>query len=558
MNHNKISSMLLLNVDRISKSFGTQKLFENVSFKIYPEDRIGIVGANGAGKSTLIRILAGLESPDEGIVTPYTTISYVGQQDDGVPEIESDFSVSEDTRLAGFLKVDPGSLHPNMSGGEKARSRFAMHFDSSSGLLFADEPTSNMDQDSAQIVEDELDAFMGALVLISHDRSMLDRLCTSIIEISEETVQFFTGNYSDYRRQKEEQKSREWFEYESYVDERNRLEKRIVERKEHMQGIKKTPSRMGNSEARLHKRGSTGIQKKLNQSIDGLETRLNKLEKKDRPTHDPQVKMAIDPPRNPVAKLLVQCRELSVGFGKRILIDQGAFVIPNGSRTALMGPNGSGKTTLVNMITSDDNQLRIAPGVQFGYFKQDFSILDENKTVLDNVMVDSTKPEFQVRSILFRLLITHEDIFKKVSCLSGGEKVKVSIAKLLVSDANFLILDEPTNYLDIYAMEALEAVLCHYTGTLLIISHDSKFVENVAERLIIIENKTLKCYEGNLKDYRQALLEASHPAQKADNLNETLINMRLADIASKIAQCRDEMKRLELEADYQALLTQKS
>ncbi|NLU33192.1 MAG: ABC-F type ribosomal protection protein [Clostridiaceae bacterium] len=546
---------LVLQADNIGKSYGEQQLFKSLSLKIYSGERIGITGPNGAGKSTLLKILAGMESPDEGSVRIYTSFSYLRQQDDGVPESMVPIPhANGKQRLAGMLGMDTYTHHAHLSGGERAKARFIQAFDPDAGILFIDEPTSNLDMESAEVIQKELEAYKGALLLVSHDRELLDRLCDSIIEIMNGKARLFTGNYTRYVQQREAEFQRQVFEYESYIKERERLRERILERKSNMRSVRKAPSRMGNSEARLHKMKKTSIQKKLNQAIDQLETRLEKLEKKDRPMELPQVAIKIDPPGNPVSSKAVRAKNLYVGFNGRKLIDNASFEIPTGKRTALLGKNGSGKTTLANLIAERDSRISIAPGVQFGYFRQDFSILDESRTILENVMEGSEKPEHMVRGVLARLLIPAGHVNKKVFFISGGEKVKVSIARLLVSQANFIILDEPTNYLDVFSMEALESVLRDYSGTLLLISHDRKFVGSIAQRLLIIEGNHIKTFEGSLKDYQERQKAGNDQDHAGSSLEDTIRQMKMAELSARISACSDESLKKELEAQYEALL----
>lgn len=544
---------LVLQADHISKSYGEQQLFKSLSLKIYSGERIGITGPNGAGKSTLLKVLAGIESPDEGSVMVYTSFSFLKQQDDGVPEsMNPGVPAGRNLRLMSLLNWDRNGHHAYFSGGEKAKARFLQAFDPYCGILFADEPTSNLDMASAEIIQKELKSYKGTLFLVSHDRELLDGLCNTILEIMNGEVRIFAGNYTQYIRQREADLQRQAFEYASYIKERERLMERILERKANLRTVRKAPSRMGNSEARLHKRSFTDTQKKLNQHIEQLETRLEKLENKDRPLELPQVAIRIEPPDNPVSTKAVRARNLNIGFNDRRLITNACFEIPTGKRTALLGKNGSGKTTLANLIAERDSRLSIAPGVEFGYFKQDFSILDESRTILENVMEESVKPEHEVRGVLARLLIPASHVGKPISVISGGEKVKVSIAKLLVSQANFIILDEPTNYLDIFSLEALEKVLKDYAGTLLLVSHDRKFVENIAQRLLIIEGNHLKTFEGSLKDYEESLKKKED--QAASSLEETIRQMKMAELSARILSCKDEHMKQELEAQYQALI----
>ncbi len=472
--------MLILKCDKITKAFGDRTLFENVSFEIHAGDRIGLVGTNGSGKSTLLKLLSGEERPDSGSIRCYTPLSFLRQQDDGVPEAGDD----------------------NLSGGEKAQLRFVMSYDDASGILLADEPTSNLDMEGTRYIEKELSDFRGSLVLVSHDRHLMNRLVNRIFELSNGQLTVYNGNYSDYVEQREARFARSEFEYQAYVKEKKRLEDRLTERRDNAGKVKKAPSRMGNSEARLHKRGFTEVQKKLRQGVTSMESRLERLEKKERPTRT-EVKLSLAPPRNPVASVAVRGDALTLGFDGNKLLEDTSFIIPTGLRTALMGANGTGKTTLAERIRTGHESLRIAPGVIIGYFSQSFSLLDENKTLLQNVMEVSTKPEHEVRTVLARLLIKGEDVHKKVAVLSGGEKVKTSLARLLVSQANLIILDEPTNYLDVYSLEALEGVLQDYTGTLLLISHDYSFINNTAQRLLLLENSKITTFEGTLTEYEE-------------------------------------------------------
>lgn len=550
---------LVLNADKISKNYGDRKIFESFSLKFYSGDRVGITGPNGAGKTTLLKVLAGLEQPDAGTVKTYTSLSFLRQQDDGVPEASAPLSQNNlSARIAGCLEFDTQDCHANLSGGEKAKVRFIQGFDPACGLLIADEPTSNLDLESVTIIRKELENFSGTLLIVSHDRDLLDGLCHTMIEIANGEVHVYAGNYSDYVRQRDALHDRQSFEYEAYVGERSRLKNRINERAKHMKEVKKTPSRMGNSEARLHKRGSTGIQKKLNQSIDQLESRLEKLDRKERPNNQPQVSIKIEPSEKPVSSRIVRADSLSLSFNGKELFINALFEIPTGERTAVLGRNGSGKTTLANLISNHDARLVIAPGVQIGYFMQDFSILDEHLTVIENIMELSDKPEHEVRGILARLLISADNIGKKVCLISGGEKVKVSIAKLLVSKSNFIILDEPTNYLDVFSMEALEKVLCDYSGTLLLISHDRKFIENIAQRLLIIEGGSIKTYEGSLKEYSENQKRKPGLKKNMTLLEETILQMNLAELSAKIYSCTDETRRRQLENQYHDLLNEKN
>lgn len=538
--------MLVLQACSIKKSYGDRVIVQVEDLKIYHGEKIGIVGANGAGKTTLLELLAGRLSPDEGRLELRTRISYIGQE--GGPGSDPDRKLAREFRVGG---VD-GDV---ASGGEKTRLKIAADFDESAGILFADEPTANLDLDGIRLLEDKLAVFRGAMLLISHDREFLDRLCSKIIEIRDAGLQVFQGNYSDYLRQREAAFERQLFEYRQYVSEKKRLQETLVERRGNVKKIRKAPKRMGNSEARLHRRRSTEIQEKLDKTVKAMETRLEKLEIKEKPRALPQVKININQVGDPIARTVVAGEDINLYFGGRCIFREACFEIPRGRKTALVGANGSGKTTLANMIVGEAPGIRLAPGVITGYFNQELARnLNLRDTVLESVLKNSVQPESMVRTVLARFLFRGGDVYKKVAMLSGGEKVKLSLAKILTGGSNFIILDEPTNYLDIISMEALEAVLREYEGTMLIISHDRKFLNNVSDRVLLIENNAIKTYEGQLDEYSTDSKVA--PAVKEQEIEDMVVRLKLSELAGKIAGCRDEQERSRLDREYRLLLSQ--
>lgn len=536
--------MLVLQACNIKKSYGDKVIVQFDDLKIYYGDRIGIVGVNGAGKTTLLDILAGRLDPDEGRLELRAGLSYIAQEEVA--------GTDPDRKLARELRVSSvgGAV---ASGGEKTRLKIAASFDENAGILFADEPTANLDLDGIRVLEEKLAVFRGAMLLVSHDREFLDRFCSRIIEIRDAVLQVFQGNYSDYLRQREAVFQRQIFAYRQYVSEKKRLQETLVERRGNVKKVRKAPKRMGNSEARLHKRGSAEIQKKLNKTVKSIETRLEKLEVKEKPRSLPQIRININRPDAPVARVVAAGKDIDLYFGNRCIFNKACFEILRDRRTALVGANGSGKTTLANMIVSGAAGIRLAPGTVIGYFHQDLAgNLDYRGTVLENVMKGSAQPESLVRTILARFLFKGGDVYKKVARLSGGEKVKLSLAKILTGNANFIILDEPTNYLDIISMEALESVLHDYKGTMLIISHDRKFLNNVSDRVLLIEKCAIKTYEGHLEDYFSE--SSAGPESREKEMEEMVLRLKLSELAGKIAGCRDEEERTRLDEEYRQML----
>ena len=271
------------------------------------------------------------------------------------------------------------------------------------------------------------------------------------------------------------------------------------------------------------------------------------------------IKMEFRLMNSPVSQVLIRGENITLRFGRRLLFDNLNFEVAKGSKTALVGKNGTGKTTLLKMIISGHPQIKVADGVRIGYFSQELDILDPGESILDNIMKSSYQPEWIVRTILARLLFKRDDVYKKVGLLSGGERVKASLAKLLVSEANLLILDEPTNYLDVFSMEALQTVLAEYEGTILLVTHDRWLIDNVAERIIVIENCKARTLQETYTQYlsrKDNSNNEQHP-NDSDNLKEreTILRMRMAEITGRLTIPEND-NTAELEAELEQIVDQ--
>lgn len=534
--------MLILEAGNIKKYYRDRLIIEFEQLKIYSGDKIGIVGQNGSGKTTLMNILSKEIEPDEGFVKQFCDIAYIRQF--------SDENISAHRRLLKEFNLSDKAHQDAFSGGERARIKIANAFNSENIMVFADEPTANLDYKGIELFSRKLSQ-VDSFLLISHDRNLLDSLCNRIIEIRDGKLKSYNGNFSFYKKQSEIEREQVLAEYDNYISEKSSLEAAIAERQGKWQSMRKAPKRMGNSEARLHKRKTTEKQKKIHKSINIMETRLEKLEVKEKPKELPKIKLDFSLTNPPENKIVISANGLSFGYGSRKLFDKASFTVPNGTKTALWGENGTGKSTLLNLIYQNTNEnIRIVPKAKIGYFYQGFENLDYNKTVLENVMRDSIQTQTVVRTILARLLIRTDDVYKEVKCLSGGERIKVSFAKLFVSDANILLLDEPTNYLDMLSIEALESVLSDYEGTVLFVSHDSSFVNSVADRLFIFDNQTITGFEGTLEDYN--LSRQKTQVKVKSETEKMLLKMRIAEIVSKLSNPNADKEALERE--YQLLI----
>ncbi|WP_034328846.1 ribosomal protection-like ABC-F family protein [Alkaliphilus transvaalensis] len=538
--------MLLLEGIKIKKYFGDRLILEVEDFKIYATDRIGIVGANGVGKTTLLKILCQEIKPDEGVINLLGSLSYITQlQEPKVKEISKE--------LASKFGVK-SQYEETMSGGEKTRFKLAQALTSHSHLLCGDEPTSNLDLEGIALLESSLEKFKGGLLLVSHDRHLLNRVCNKILEVKDGKIKIYHGNYDDYLLQMKLEEERAQFQYHQYIKEKTRLEEALEETKGKSKKIKKTPKRMGNSEARLHKMGNQKAKANFDKVAKGIKSRIEQLEVKEKPKEQVSIKLDLQAGDKLYSKVLVQGEKVNKAFGDRIIFNDAAFTIVNGKKIALVGPNGCGKTTLLKMIIEEETSIKRAKGAKIGYFSQDIKNLDMKKSLLINLLETSIYNETFVRILLSRMLFTKEDLNKKVHLLSGGERVKASLLKILLQDFNLLILDEPTNYLDIKSLEVIEETLKEYDRSLLFVSHDRKLIESVANQIMTIDHQKIKVFNGGYQEFLKTK-NKQLDFNKKELQEELLISQnKLSEILGKLS-LPDKKGNLEaLDQEYHRLI----
>lgn len=534
--------MLVLEAGNIKKFYGERLIIEFEELKIYSGDKIGIVGQNGSGKTTLMDILSRESEPDEGFIKHYCGVSYIRQFSDETADAEQ--------RILKEFNVAHKTHQKVLSGGEHTRIKIANALAKGNLLVFADEPTTNLDYKGIELLRQKLSG-METFLLVSHDRNLLNSLCNKIIEIRDGRMKLYNGNYSFYKQQNHLEFEQAEQDYEKYVGEKANLEAAISDRRGKSKAMKKTPSRMGNSEARLHKRETTEKQKKINNAVNSMKTRLEKLEMKEKPKELTKIKLDFSLTNPPENKIVISAEKLRFSYGSRVIFEDAGFKIYKGSKTALWGENGTGKTTLLNLVNENSRgDIYTVPRARIGYFHQGLESLEYDKSVLENVMKDSIQTETTARTILARLLISGHNVYKKAEMLSGGERIKVSFAKIFVSDANVLLLDEPTNYLDMKSLEALESVLRDYEGTVVFVSHDREFVNSVATRLFVLENHKVTEFEGSLAEFELGRQKKKMEVEK--EMESMALKMKIADVVAKLSWTGTDKEALEEE--YELLI----
>ncbi|MFO3702644.1 Vga family ABC-F type ribosomal protection protein [Staphylococcus felis] len=506
-----VQDRLLLNIDRL---------------QIYQNDRIGLVGKNGSGKTTLLHILDKKSFPEEGTVTQYSRCELIPQ-----------------------LKY----METTKSGGEVTQKYIQQSLVKKPELLLADEPTTNLDTNYIESLERKLKDWHGAFIIVSHDRAFLDALCTTIWEIKDGDLIEYKGNYSDYIEQKELEGRQAQLAYEKYEKKKEQLEEAVKLKEEKANRATKKPKNLSSSEARLKgaKTYFANKQKKLQKTAKSLETRVDKLEKVERTKELPSLKMDILNSENFKNRIILRVEDVSGVIEERILWKAANFNVRGGDKLAIIGSNGTGKTTFIKKILQDKPGISLSPSVKIGYFSQNLDILELDKTILENVQSSSRQNETFIRTILARMHFFRDDVHKPVNVLSGGERVKVALVKVFLSNVNTLVLDEPTNFLDMEAIEAFESLLEEYEGSVIFVSHDRKFIEKIATRIMIIDNKEIKIFEGTYSQFKDR--KAKEETRDEKENKKLLLEMRIAETISRLSIEPSE----ELEKEFQNLTNEK-
>ena len=583
---------MILSCQSICKSFGEKVILQDASFHIEEREKAALIGNNGAGKTTLLRIIMEEISADSGQVviakdkkigylaqyqdihghhTIYeelmTTKQYILDMEDKIRSLEQEMKyvagdkleslMNSYTRLThqfelengyaykseivgvlkglGFEEEDYGKQIENLSGGQKTRVALGKLLISKPDILLLDEPTNHLDMESIAWLETYLLNYPGAVFIVSHDRYFLDKVVTKIVEIEAAQMRMYEGNYSAYALKKAQLRDAQ---YKAYLNQQREIK---------------------HQEAVITKLRSFNREKSIKRAESRVKM-LDKIQRIEKPIEiDNQMRISLEP-RFISGNDVLTVEGLSKAFPGQTLFTDINFEIKRGERVALIGNNGTGKTTILKILNgivdADAGRFALGSKVQIGYYDQEHHVLHMEKTIFQEISdTYPTLTETEIRNMLAAFLFTGDDVFKLISSLSGGERGRVSLAKLMLSEANFLILDEPTNHLDIASKEILEEALNSYTGTVLYVSHDRYFINQTATRIMDLTNQAIVNYIGDYDDYLEKKDEMTRiyaPAQETaaqevkENVSETKLTWQQQKEEQALKRKREnELKKVE-------------
>ena len=579
--------MNLVQFNEVSKQFVGQSILEKISFTIDNKDKIGLIGLNGAGKSTIIKIMLGKERIDSGnvFVNNNIVIGYLSQNHDFEDQkntiIEELYTVFKEEKeildkinylnnklkfnenideilseieklntkyeaLDGYsvdykvkqvitgleLNHIENSLICELSGGEKTRLTLAKLLLKNPDLLILDEPTNHLDLVSIEWLEDYLKKYNKAFLIVSHDRIFLDNVCSKIFELENKKLYKYNGNFSDFILQKEMILKGELKRYEKEQEKIKKLEE-YIER---------------------NRAGRMAKQAKGRQKI------LDRIESPTDPIFNPNRMKLKFKAKNSSGDNVLELKNISKTFDNKKVLNNINFKLYKGEKVGIIGKNGIGKSTLLKIITNglkaDSGEVILGSRVDLGYYDQDHQNLYPENTILQEINTSINYTEQYLRTVAGGFLFTADDVLKKISTLSGGEKVRVSFIKLLQNEPNLLLLDEPTNHLDIYSIEILEDALEQFDGTMLLVSHNRHFLNSVCNTIYILDENGLRIFKGNYDDYKESLnkkntlttntdSKLSYEKQKEQSKRIAKLKKDTQNIESRCSKINEDIKILE-------------
>jgi macrolide transport system ATP-binding/permease protein len=569
--------MLLFCAQDLALSFDGREIFKTARLELAVGEKVALVGANGVGKTSLLRIIAGMQAPVAGnlrffktaqIAMLSETLTFPGGQSvaeylqTALELYHSPVSCGEVVKKFGFARGDSRPL-TTLSGGEKTRLQLARIWLAEPDLLLLDEPTNHLDSAHLDWLEQFIRQFPGTVLLVSHDRYFLDRSVTRILELQATGITSYPGTYSDYSRAKQlqfEQDLKTFFDQERQAQ---KLQRAIAAREEwsdrgHRESRKKARAEGPTMGLKEFYRAKA---KKLAKQVKNNVKRLRRMEEERiaKPRQAETVSFGFNKVRARISCLL-SGTAISKSFGRRQLFHQVNLALNAGEKVGLIGSNGAGKTTLIKMLlgleTSDSGTFWFSPTLKVGYLDQELLDLDGTKTIWEEVAVTNVDRKL-IRNLLAGLLFKGEAVFKRCAVLSKGERVRVGLAKLMLADCNLIILDEPTNYLDLPSRERLEETLQNFTGALIVVSHDRYLLSRVCTSIWSITGQTVHIYPGNYADYLASCKRDNRAGKDESSARKMQLELQKARVLGKLATMERQRSPEEyqrLESEFQAII----
>ncbi|MFT4412312.1 ribosomal protection-like ABC-F family protein [Fredinandcohnia humi] len=568
--------MLFMKLKGIQKSFGDNEILKNINLEIQKGDRIGIVGNNGTGKTTLANIIAGKLIADKGsieAVNENVTIGYLVQATDYTLEEFSEALLStaetdilEKTSRLGLSKMQKwdASKVQNLSGGEKTKLSLAKIWSMKPDFLILDEPTNHLDFAGVEWLVNEIEKFVGTVLIISHDRYFLDQTVQKILEVEHGESTLYTGNYSSYREEKERRYQVNLHQYETQQKFKEQIELQMANlqqwsQKAHSQSTKQEGFK------EYHRVKAKKLDKQVKSKMKRLEKELEK-NKVDKPLEKEEVRFNFKESHKR-GKRIIEIKNGKKEFPGKLLFGNSHFYIKYGERIGILGENGCGKSTLLRILMDQDElssgELWKSDSLKIGYLSQEVTDLDEEITALDYLGLTEKEEISKARTILANIGLSETKVSQPISTLSLGQRTRLKLVKILVQEVDLLILDEPTNHLDLMSREMLENTLLEFEGTILTVSHDRYFLEKMCDKLLVFESKQLKRVEMSLEEYQKRENTNMPNKEREEELlvlgNEISMLLGKLSLLSKDDPSYQELdsKFLELTRRKRALLDQK-